>query len=67
MTGMRNQQQGIDQYATGVKEFHGLEGTWKDAEDGKLEGSPIAQGSVDSTLSFSIRIKPGERKRSITG
>ena len=59
MTGMRNQQQGIDQYATGVKEFHGLEGTWKDAEDGKLEGGPIAQGSVDSTLSFSIRIKPG--------
>jgi GH15 family glucan-1,4-alpha-glucosidase len=59
MTGMRNQQQGIDQYATGIKEFHGLEGTWKDAEDGKLEGGPIAQGSVDSTLSFSIHVKPG--------
>jgi GH15 family glucan-1,4-alpha-glucosidase len=59
MTGIRNQQQGIDQYATGVKEFHGLEGTWKDAEDGKLQGGPIAQGSVDSTLSFSINVKPG--------
>jgi len=58
MTGIRNQQQGIDQYATGTKEFHGLEGTWKDAEDGRLEGSPIAQGSVDSTLSFSINVKP---------
>jgi len=58
MTGIRNQQQGIDQYATGIKEFHGLEGTWKDAEDGRLEGSPIAQGSVDSTLSFSINVKP---------
>jgi GH15 family glucan-1,4-alpha-glucosidase len=59
MTGIRNQQQGIDQYATGVKEFHGLEGTWKDAEDGTLQGGPIAQGSVDSTLSFSINVKPG--------
>jgi GH15 family glucan-1,4-alpha-glucosidase len=39
MTGIGNQQQGIDQYATGIKEFHGLEGTWKDAEDGRLEGS----------------------------
>ncbi len=58
MSGMRNNQQGIDQYATGIKEFHGLEGTWKDAEDGRLEGSPIAQGSVDSTLSFSINVKP---------
>lgn len=56
MSGMRGDVQGIDQYATGVKEFHGLEGTWKDAEDGLLEGSPIAQGSVDSVLSFRLRI-----------
>ena len=56
MSGMRNTIQGIDQYATGVKEFHGLEGTWKDAEDGVLEGSPISQGSVDSVLSFRLRI-----------
>jgi GH15 family glucan-1,4-alpha-glucosidase len=59
MSGIRDGNQGIDQYATGIKEFHGLEGTWKDAEDGRLEGSPIAQGSVDSTLSFSINVKPG--------
>jgi GH15 family glucan-1,4-alpha-glucosidase len=58
MSGIRDNQQGIDQYATGVKEFHGLEGTWKDAEDGKLEGSPIAQGSVDSSLSFWIEVPP---------
>jgi len=58
MSGIRSNQQGIDQYATGIKEFHGLEGTWKDAEDGRLEGSPIAQGSVDSTLSFSVNVKP---------
>ena len=58
MSGMRENRQGIDQYATGIKEFHGLEGTWKDAEDGRLEGAPISQGSVDSTLSFSVRVPP---------
>jgi len=58
MSGIRDNQQGIDQFATGIKEFHGLEGTWKDAEDGKLEGSPIAQGSVDSSLSFWVKVAP---------
>jgi len=58
ISGMKNNIQGIDQYATGRKEFHGLEGTWKDAEDGKLEGNPISQGSVDSTLSFSVKVTP---------
>jgi glucoamylase len=58
MSGIRDGNQGIDQYAMGIKEFHGLEGTWKDAEDGRLEGSPIAQGSVDSALSFSVNVKP---------
>ena len=32
----------------------GAEGTWRDAEDGWLEGNPIAQGSVDSCISFQI-------------
>ncbi len=50
---------GIDQWATGVKEFLGKEGTWKDAEDGRLEGNPIAQGSVDSTVSIGTRTSPG--------
>ncbi|MDH5769088.1 MAG: glycoside hydrolase family 15 protein [Nitrospirota bacterium] len=56
MSGIRENKQGVDQYATGIKEFHGLEGTWKDAEDGLLEGHTISQGSVDSTLSFSVRV-----------
>lgn len=59
MSGVRNGAQGVDQYATGIKEFHGLEGTWKDAEDGRLEGSPISQGSVDSALSFWITVGAG--------
>jgi GH15 family glucan-1,4-alpha-glucosidase len=58
MSGTRNGLQGIDQYAIGIKEFRGLEGTWKDAEDGRLEGNPIAQGSVDSCISFSAKVQP---------
>ena len=45
---------GIFEYATGTKRFGGAEGTWRDAEDGKLECNAIAQGSVDSTLSFRV-------------
>ncbi|HEX6971846.1 MAG TPA: glycoside hydrolase family 15 protein [Limnochordia bacterium] len=52
-------QRGIYQYATGTKRFRGAEGTWRDAEDGNLDGNPIAQGSVDSTISFQLQIAPG--------
>jgi len=63
-SGMRHDLAGIDQYATGVKEFQGREGTWRDAEDGWLEGNPVAQGSVDSVLSFWIDV-PGREERTI--
>lgn len=62
ISGMRDNQHALDQFATGVKEFRGLEGTWKDAEDGLLEGSPISQGSVDSTIGFSLTIPAGSEK-----
>ncbi|MDQ2886889.1 MAG: hypothetical protein M3Y39_12495 [Chloroflexota bacterium] len=45
---------GISSWATGVKEFHGEQGTWRDAEDGGLERNPIAQGSVDGTLALHL-------------
>lgn len=48
----------IDQYATGRKRFGGSEGTWRDAEDGHLEGHPISQGSVDSTIGLHARLAP---------
>ncbi|MGI6557957.1 MAG: glycoside hydrolase family 15 protein [Limnochordia bacterium] len=54
--------QGIYQYATGTKRFRGAEGTWRDAEDGVLEGNPIAQGSVDSTISFRLKVGPREER-----
>ncbi|GIP41432.1 glucan 1,3-alpha-glucosidase [Paenibacillus sp. J31TS4] len=51
--------QGIHQFTTGVKRFHHAEGTWRDAEDGELMGNPIAQGSVDSTISLRLRTAAG--------
>jgi len=43
------------EYACGSR--HGnREGTWRDAEDGRLGGNPIAQGTVDSV--FSVELKP---------
>ncbi len=53
---------GIYQYATGTKRFGGAEGTWRDAEDGWLEGNPIAQGSVDSTISFRLDLGAREEQ-----
>ncbi len=51
---------GIYQYSVGIKRFNYAEGTWRDAEDGILEGNPIAQGSVDSTISFRLFLGPHE-------
>lgn len=51
-------EEGIFQFALGTKRFMGAEGTWRDAEDGRLEGNPIAQGSVDSTISFRLMLEP---------
>ncbi|TVM03691.1 MAG: glycoside hydrolase family 15 [Candidatus Brocadia sp. WS118] len=48
---------GVDYFATGIKELHGAEGTWRDAEDGVLSRHPISQGSVDSTIGIHIPLK----------
>ena len=48
---------GISSYTTGKSEYRGLEGTWRDAEDGELSQHPIEQGSVDSTVAFHCRIE----------
>ena len=52
----------IDEYATGTSGFAGHEGTWRDAEDGQLQGNPIAQGSVDSTIAHHLHIPAGGEK-----
>lgn len=41
----------------GVAEYAcGRDGTWKDAEDGALSMTPIAQGSVDSTFAIPLHL-----------
>ena len=49
----------MDTFAIGVKDFGGLEGTWKDAEDGVLSKNPVAIGSVDSVIGHTIILPPG--------
>ncbi|GAB4387468.1 MAG: glycoside hydrolase family 15 protein [Thermodesulfovibrionales bacterium] len=52
---------GFAQYAAGFKEAKGLEGTWRDAEDGVLSGNPVAQGSVDSVGAVHLSVPAGGR------
>jgi len=47
---------GIWQYACGDKGFRGAEGTWRDAEDGLLSMNAIAQGSIDSVVSYTMHL-----------
>lgn len=54
-----NNKCGLDYYATGDTDRGGMEGTWRDAEDGELSGNPIAQGSVDSVAGIHLRPGPG--------
>lgn len=42
----------MNDYSVGMTRYAGLEGTWKDAEDGSLSGNPIEHGRVDSAASF---------------
>lgn len=50
---------GVHQWACGYKEIDNREGTWRDAEDGQLSGNPVAQGAVDSTVGFHLRVSSG--------
>ncbi len=48
----------FDEYAVGIKDFNGLEGTWKDAEDNELSMDTIATGSVDSVIRHHVKMEP---------
>ena len=51
------------QFATGRKEWGGLEGTWKDADDGALSGNAVSNGPVDSCIGWDLNsIAPGESR-----
>ncbi len=53
---------GVHQWACGLKEVHGFQGTWRDAEDGQLSGSAVAHGSVDSCVGFGVKIPAGKTR-----
>ncbi|BCB27471.1 glucan 1,3-alpha-glucosidase [Sulfurimicrobium lacus] len=50
---------GVTYFATGTKRHRGLEGTWRDAENGLLGANPIAQGAVDSVIGIHLQLAPG--------
>ncbi len=47
----------FDFFTTGRKAFRDQEGTWRDAEDGKLETGAITEGSVDSTIQIDFPLE----------
>lgn len=51
------EQTGIEEYACGRSGIGGAEGTWRDAEDGDLSMTPIAQGAVDSTVAIPVSME----------
>jgi GH15 family glucan-1,4-alpha-glucosidase len=56
VNGQTEKGEGVFEFATGYKESPSKQGTWKDAEDGSLGGNPIAQGTVDSVISFRVQL-----------
>lgn len=52
-----NTDTGVETFATGRKAFQGAEGTWRDAEDGRLSEGAITEGSVDSTIGRSLLLE----------
>lgn len=46
----------LSEYTVGKIGYKGLEGTWKDAEDGYLSMQPVEQGSVDSTVGLYTKV-----------
>lgn len=53
-----NTEPAFDSFATGRKAFRDQEGTWRDAEDGRLSRGVITEGSVDSTISVHMTLEP---------
>src|SRR5271157_929603 len=54
----------FDQFTTGISEWRGMEGTWKDAEDGELAGNVVAHGTADSTMGWTLpELEPGKESK----
>lgn len=53
----------FDQYAVGLFDIEGHEGTFRDAEDGELSMSPVEHGRVDSTVRTVLRLEAHDSVR----
>lgn len=60
--GQNQSGQTYDQFAIGNYGIEGKAGTFKDAEDGQLSGSPIEHGGVDSVIRFVCQLSPTEKE-----
>ncbi len=49
-------------YAVGLMNFNGQEGTYKDAEDGALSKNPIEHGPVDSVIGLYANYEAGQTR-----
>lgn len=58
VNGCNRERCGVDEWSIGTKRVGGAEGTWRDAEDGKLGKNAISQGCVDATIGFTLTIPP---------
>jgi oligosaccharide amylase len=55
----------FNQFATGRKEWKGLEGTWRDADDGVLSGNAVSNGPVDSCVAWNFESLASGESRSV--
>jgi GH15 family glucan-1,4-alpha-glucosidase len=54
----------FDQFSAGIAGWRDKQGTWKDAEDGRLEGNVVAHGTVDSAVAWTLpELPPGGAAR----
>ena len=58
---------GMMQYTTGIKRFQSAEGTWRDAEDGSLMGTPSRKDLSTVRSASGQSYLQAARKRSIIG
>lgn len=63
VNGRTSQGTAIDEYSVGAYQYEGKEGTFRDAEDGKLGKNAVEHGSVDSVIRFSGTCEPNEKTR----
>jgi glucoamylase len=53
----REEKKSFDEYSIGLFGIEGKQGTFKDAEDGKLEKNPIEHGLTDSVIGINVSLK----------